>query len=350
MDKPATGEAASPPAAIDEAALAAYGCDVAFVSDESTPANLLFAEALECVPDPALAPVLSAAYDTVRAVYDNDAAATGTGRGTIIAHPARLRAIVRAAAKSNGVDPASHSLLLLLPFFDRINRVLFQHQTLAWLLGGDFQVRLYGRGWQNHPQFAPWARGPVESANVRRAIWQASRINLAASPFGAANDDMLGGVACGAFYLMRFCPADVIERFYPPVAEFCRANGITTTAELRQRAPRAMRRLVGFASRTLRMNVLSDWDDFVPHLLEVTNAEHARVRSAAAIFSSYSEVCFSSRDELLALCTRYLYDVPQRKRVAEDLRHQLTEASARVTVTVNKELLERLAASSEVAA
>jgi hypothetical protein len=347
MDKPVGFELsrASSATPLDEAALAAYGCDVAFVSDESTPANLLFADALECVPDPDLAPVLSTTYERIRAVYDNGEA------GGMISHPSRIRAIVRAAAQAHHIDPAALSLLPLLPFFERINRVLFQHQTLAWLAGGggDLQVRIYGSGWEQHPQFREFARGTIENSQARRAIWQASRISLAASPFGAANDDLLAGVASGAFYLMRFCPADVIERFYAPVAEFCRANQITTTSELRRRAPRSMRRLVGFASRTLGMDVLADWDEFVPHLLDATAT--ARVRSAAAIWpdESYPAVSFASRDELLAQCTRYLYDGPERKRVAETMRRQLTEAATRVSVTVDRELLARLS-GQEVAA
>ena len=346
MEKPVAAPASPATQAdlpLDEAALAAYGCDVSFFSDESTPANLLFADALECVPEPRLAPVLSGAYEYIRAIYERGDA------GGMVSHPSRIAAIVRSAAQSNGIDPASHALQLLLPFFDRINRVMFQHQTLSWLLGADLQVRIYGQGWERHPGFGEFARGPVSDPEVRRAIRQASRINLAASAFGAANDDTLAGIAVGAFYLMRFCPADLIERFYPPIAAFCRANQITTTADLRKRAPRPMRRLIGFASRTLRMDVLSDWDDFVPHLLDATAT--SRVRSAAVIWpASYADVCFASRDELLARCTRYLYDGPERKRVAEAMRRQLADASAKVSVTVNRELLERLSGSSEVAA
>jgi hypothetical protein len=345
MDRPVVSEVltASPVTPVDEAALATYGCDVALVSDESTPANLLFAEALECVPDPALGPVLSSAYERIRVIYDHGEA------GGMVSHPSRLRAIVRTAAEAHDIDPAALSLLPLLPFFERINRVLFQHQTLAWLADGNgLQLRIYGSGWERHPQFGEFARGPIPSAQARHAVWLASRINLAASPFGAANDDVLLGIASGAFYLMRFCPADVIERFYAPVAAFCRENQITTTAELRKRAPRSMRRLVGFASRTLGMDVLGEWDEFVPHLLDATAT--SRVRSAAAIWpETYPAVSFASRDELLAQCTRHLYDVPARKRLAEAMRRQLAEASARVSVTVDRELLARLT-GQEVAA
>ena len=102
--------------------------------------------------------------------------------------------------------------------------------------------------------------------------------------------------------------------------------------------------MLGFASRTLGFDILADWPEFVPHVLHVTST--GRARSAAAIWSSYPSVCFNSRDELLALCTRYLYDGPERQRLAEAMRRELAEAERRVSVTVNQALL----AGQEVAA
>jgi len=346
LQTPASAPASvAAPEALDETALAAFACDVAFVSDESLSADALVADAAEQLPEPDLRPVLLSAYERIRGIYE-----TGE-QGGMIAHPSRLRAIVRQAATPHGIDPFAHSLQLLLPFFDRVNRILFQQQTLAWLQGSDLKVHVYGHGWENHPALGELARGPITDAKMHRAVWQASRIHLAASPFGAATEEVQAGIRdSGAFYLMRFCPADLIERFYPPIADFCRSRGIKTTLELRSLAPRAMRKLIGFASRTLGMDVLSEWDEFVPHILDLT-ASDAPARSAAAIWSGYPAVCFHSRDELLAQCTRYLYDVPQRRRLAEQMRRELAEASSsRLTVTVNRELLTRLSATGEVAA
>jgi hypothetical protein len=341
MEKPVVSDPvdAAVDADVDEAALAAYGCDVAFTSDESTPADVLVSDAAERVDDPQFKQLLCPTYERLRATYE---------AGAMISHPSRLLAVVRESARSNSIQLNADLLTPLLPFVDRVNRVLFQHQTLTWLTGGDLKVRLYGAGWESHPTFSHLACGTIDTPQIHRIVWRASRIHLAASPFGAATEDVLAGISAGAFHLMRFCPADLIERFYPPIAEFCRSRGIRTTLELRSLAPRSMRRLVGFASRTLGMDVLSEWEDFVPQLLHVTSG--ARSRSAGAIWSSYAAICFHTRDELLACCTRYLYDGPERKRLADEMRRQLAESIARVTVSVDRELLTRLSASDEVAA
>jgi hypothetical protein len=81
----------------------------------------------------------------------------------------------------------------------------------------------------------------------------------------------------------------------------------------------------------------------VPHLLNV--AATGRARSAAALWSSYPAVAFASRDELVTMCTKYLYDVPARARLAEEMRRELRERLERVRVTVNPAVTQTTAAA-----
>ena len=315
-----------------ESALAAFGCDVALISDDGQPADAQVAAAVQRTAEPGVKHLLWETFARLRGEYEN---------GGMVSHPARVLAIVRQCAAAGGMELSATQVLPLAQFFDHINRALFQQQTIAWLAdSGEFKIRLYGAGWNEHPTFAALSRGPIESVEMRRAIWRASRINLAMGPYGAISERVLDGIAAGGFFLMRFCPADVIERFYPPIAEFCQVYGITTTSELRSFATRSMRRLLGFASRTLGIDVLGDWPDFVPHVLKIASSGHAR--SAAALWSSYPAVSFASRDQLLALCTRYLYDTPQRLALAEEMRRQLTDHAKRVSVSVDRDLLSQL--------
>jgi len=231
----------------------------------------------------------------------------------------------------------------MLGFLDHVNRVLFQHQTLSWLIACEMKIRVYGAGWERHPTFNKLAMGPIEDSRTRSLVWRATRINLALGPYGVASERVLDGIAGGGFFLMRFCPADVIERFYPPIAVFCQEQRITTNAELKDRASTGIKRLLTFASRTLGMNILVDWPDFVPHVREIIAT--GKCRSAAALWSSYPVVSFHNRDELLALCERFLYDGPARQRLADEMRRELAEASRRIRVSVNRSVTS----SSELA-
>ena len=67
----------------------------------------------------------------------------------------------------------------LLDFFlQRINNALFRHQALHWIADLGLNLRLYGKGWEKHPRFGRFARGPADNETQIGAIYRASRINL----------------------------------------------------------------------------------------------------------------------------------------------------------------------------
>ena len=321
--------AATDVARLDEAALAAFGCDVSFISDDSTPAEDLVARAAEAAPSHDLKHLLWEIFERCRADYR---------AGSPIQHTAAVATRIRQAYATLGVQPTPQQHAELLGFFVEVNRVLFQHETLGWLThDANFKLHLYGRGWEKHPTLARHARGPVGNDRVRQAIYRASKINLSASPFGAVTPHLLEGIGAGGFFLMRFCAADLIERFFPPLIDFCARERIHTNAALSDQATPGVRELLAFASRTLGVDVLREWPDFVPHLLSL-RAQPRDGRSAAVLWPEhYPQVCFSSRDELLALAAKFLYDQPQRRALADAMRRQLANpAEPRVSVQVTR--------------
>jgi hypothetical protein len=316
--------------AVDESALAAFGCDVSFVSDEGIPAETLITTAVEQATSPEMRHLMWDVFARVRGEYD---------AGGMICHPSRLLALIHESALNLGTELSAIAARPMLGLFDRINRVLFEQQTLGWLAESELKVRIYGNGWEHNPSFARLSRGAIENEQMLCAVWRASRINLAAGTYGAVSQPVTDGIAAGGFFLMRFCPADVIERIYPPIAQFCRENAIMTNAALRGASDGGVRRLVSFACRTLGIDVLTDWPDFVPQVLSI--ASSGRVRSAAAIWSCYPAVAFNSRDELLGLCSRYLYNVPARERLAEQMRRELAGGAQRLRVSIDRQLISQ---------
>src|SRR6185437_8319905 len=242
------------------------------------------------------------------------------------------------------IDPAEFESLVV--FFDHISDVMFQHQTLGWLGGCDFQIHLYGQGWQNHPTLARFARGSIESDAMRVAIYRASRINLAAGVNGAVGDELIQGISVGGFFLLRYSPADVVERVFPPLGDYCARHGITSNAQLREQATPAICGLIDFLSHTVGINALNAWPDLPDALRDAATTGY--IKSAAAIWAQYPAVAFGSRDELIGMIGRYLYDGPERQRVAEDMRRQLVGRFEHVQL--NRRLLSGPPVSSEVAA
>ena len=296
----------------DPSTLGRLTCDVSFVSDDSSPPETLVAREAERVQRTVPPAVMWDVFQRMRGEY---------ATGGILPHSSFVTTRVRQALVAAAVELPDDQLPPLIDFFDHLNRVMFQHQTIAWLAGGDFRLHLYGRGWEEHSTFAQFARGVIEGDAMRIAVHRASRINLAAGAYGAVDQRVIEGVSVGGFFLMRFCAADLIERFFPPLHAFCDEHRITSNADLSERASADVRRLMEFASRTLGLDVLDAWPDFVGALRAADEAGYAR--SAATVWPQYPSVCFSTRDELIGLVGRYLYDVPERQRLADEMRRQL---------------------------
>jgi hypothetical protein len=314
------------PPALDETALAPLRCDLAFISDDNAPAQALVDGERERIDCSATRRLVGEVSDRLTSEYQG---------GGFLAHPAQLVYRIRHAAAACGIGPGELRLAPLLQLFDRINRALFREQTLGWLVDCDFKVHLYGEGWDRHEKLARLSRGPVEGDAHRRAIWRATRINLAAAPNGAVSGAVSDGIIAGGFFLLRFCPADVIERLYPPIYRFCVDQRIETNARLDLAAPPGIRSLVRLASRTLGIDLLTEWPDFVPHILATCASE--QTRCAAVLWpDEYPQVAFSTRDELMALATRYLYDGPERLRLANTMRRALHERTHHVKVSVSR--------------
>ena len=114
-------------------------------------------------------------------------------------------------------------LRLKLPVddFDRLarwlthpfNDALYRQQALRWAAGSagelGLTLALYGNGWENHPEFAPFARGPVAYGQPLADLTRRSRINLQVVPYLCLHQRLLDGLMAGGFFLVRTHPADV---------------------------------------------------------------------------------------------------------------------------------------------
>lgn len=306
---------------IPVSALASLSCDVAFISDHTTPPHVIVAREIDRLQDPQLSTLYWNTFDRMRGDYE---------AGGFLPHSAWIANRVRHAMAATSIEISPTKFAAALAFFDDVNQAMFEHQTLAWLAGSEFKLHLYGAGWENHPTFSPYARGAIEDDSTRLAIYRASRINLHAGAYGVVKQQLIDTITTGGFVLMRYCPADLIERFYPPIWEFCSSLQITSNEELAELATPGVRSLLAFAGRTIGLDILNQWPDFVAHVNR--SADRAYTSSAATLWAQYPAVAFSTRDELIGLISKYLYDVPERQRLAEEMRRQLTTRFAHIRV------------------
>jgi hypothetical protein len=308
-----------------------YSCDVSFVSHASMTADAIVQEQLNNTTEASSRKLIADVYDRLRAIYDG---------GGCISHPLRMRTLVDQSARTLGLalDQAQMPALISL-LTQRVNNALFRHQSLLWLADLGLDVRLYGKGWERHPQLSRFARGPADNAAELCTIYQASRINMQVTPHGAVHQRLFEGVAAGAFFLLRAQPVDEVDALYRPLAEWCEREAIVDDADLRRRAtPEVLELLKQFQ----RMTHLDPFGLEFPLTHEIRlSADGGFALAAAGAIPEYEAVAFDSFRELRAKVTHYLARPEERARIAESMRQRVLERYTYTAVT--KQLLSMIA-------
>jgi hypothetical protein len=95
-----------------------------------------------------------------------------------------------------------------------LNNALYRQQALRWVARVaddlDLDLALYGPGWDQHPDFAQYAKGPVEYGPALEQLTRDSKINLQIIPSFCLHQRLLDGLVAGGFFLVRQHPTDVL--------------------------------------------------------------------------------------------------------------------------------------------
>jgi hypothetical protein len=312
-----TNEVRFQPRRLSSDEYARYGCDISFVSHCSSPAELVLAAELARQSAPEAKALLERAFAKLESRY---------GQGECVAMPFEFRRIIDESCNEIGVTLDDGSALMNV-LTARFNNTMFRHQTLGWLADlaeqQHLRLHLYGRGWENHPRFARYARGIADNETQLSAIYRASHINLQVSPFGAAHQRVFDGLSAGAFFLFRACPGDRADRIYRDLWNWCVAHNVRTDHQLQTRADDHVRAWIDELTRINGREPFELGYDFVSEL-SVTAADGFS-RNAATLWDQYDQVAFDSREQLHRLVRHFLHDDAGRAAITRDMRQRVLE-------------------------
>ena len=318
-----------------------FACDVSFVSHCSTPAKTLLEQEIAKQNTPESKRVLEAIFERLSARY-------AAGESITMRH--EFMSIIDESLQAARLSVENPAPLLNI-FSHKINNALFRHQTLEWLAELDVRLNLYGRGWENNPRFAQFARGIADNENQLSAIYQASKINLQVTPFGAAHQRMFDGLAAGGFFLLRACPGDRADRIYRDLWDWCVANDVRTDAQLRKSMDAAAR---GYIDELARINGVSPLEVGYEFMTELSVlAAGGFTRNASTLWAEYDRVAFANKEQLHARVQHFLYDDADRAQVVRGMRERVLEcvtykAIAKQTLEfVTNDLLKQRASGDE---
>ncbi|NLH50640.1 MAG: glycosyltransferase [Myxococcales bacterium] len=175
-----------------------YGCEVSYISNISWPperyAEESIAEAGRGDPH-----YKRAAYDLLAALVER------YERGEILYLEAEYRALIESLPSAAPLTPAARKRLAV-DFLAGAGAAIFRHGPLLALSAAGFDLRLYGRDWDQHPRLAKHARGLAEHGEETNLIFNASAINLHLNQMGNVHNRLIDGYAAGGFFLVHHHP------------------------------------------------------------------------------------------------------------------------------------------------
>lgn len=299
-----------------------FGCDVSYVSHASVPADVLLQEHVDKQSD-AGKRLLHDVYDRMQAHYEHG----GQALSDVL-----IRLIMEQSMQSLRIGLAEADIKSLVFFFNQsISNAMFRHQTLGWLGELGVDLRIYGRGWEEHPTLSRYARGIADNIHDLGAIYRASKINIQVTPHGAVHQRLLDGLTAGGFFLMRWHPGDEVGPIYQQLWEWCRQREISSEEQLRDQADAQVHEMI------VRINELegSPATRREMTVFDVMNGhrENNFMTSAASIWPEYPSVAFNTRDELADRVRRFLASAGEREQIAQSMRQAVVERTSYTSIS-----------------
>ncbi len=208
--------------------------------------------------------------------------------------------------------------------FHPLNDALYRQQALRWARDAadtmSLSFAIYGNGWEEHPDFAAYARGPVQYGPALEALTRASRFNLQIVPYLCLHQRLLDGLVAGGFYLIRRHRADTVAR---QLLEFLLAH--VPTAHKLELARRALSEpfrgeLDRLAAALKPAIATSEQDDPV----EAVRAWHEMglVERDRQILPRFDLTSFDDAQSLRLAIARFTADPDLREQVQQEQRQQ----------------------------
>ncbi|MCH7994426.1 MAG: hypothetical protein IIB57_08275, partial [Planctomycetes bacterium] len=303
-----------------ESQLAAHRCDISFVSNQSRPPRVFheeFVRTRSCAAD--VERLLEYLYESIMRRIAEQPKTAGCRSA---------KSLLEQAQRDLGIRGGSPEVLdaIAQQYIFPLTELAYRQATLEW--AADYcdrtgrSLHLYGNGWSDHPRFSRYDRGFAENGQQLRAIYQASRINLQITTYGAVHQRLLDGLAAGGFFLIRYCPTDVIHNLVPRLLRLVDecdivADRVYQTEDLPE-----------LADAWLEWRTLHG-EDTGGSSLQIPEESLFRLRAlasngfrhvAGAHFERYGEVAFADATGFTAMVDRFLNNEDDRRELVSSMR------------------------------
>jgi hypothetical protein len=213
------------------------------------------------------------------------------------------------------------------------------------------RLGLYGKGWERHPRFAGYARGPVAYGADLEAVTRRSRINLQIVPYLCLHQRLLDGLIAGGFYLIRRHPADTEVGELLAFLDRNGACGARDEAHAHELVPADGRDELARRVEACRPSLATSPADDVVELARQWR-EFGLLDADATALPGFGETSFSNADEFRRQVRRFLADgaardaVRQRQRASVVRRFSYVAGIGQVLDQIGRLVAENASAGS----
>jgi len=191
---------------------------------------------------------------------------------------------------------------------------LYRQQALRWAAQAadelGLSLCLYGKGWDQNPEFKRFARGPVAYGKALDELTVQSAINLQVVPYLSLHQRLLDGISAGGFFLIREHESDVVPQQMLDMLEQYGDASVRTLPAARGAIPSSasneFEQLVQGCIRTLcsqgsedpiemvrhwqEAQILAPGEGILPHFQQVSFTDAASLRQRTEHFVSNPEL------------------------------------------------------------
>jgi len=289
-----------------------YRCDVSFVSHASATTQQIVEEEAARSSSPRTRKLLDDLLGRFGAIYD---------AGGCVTEPGHLQTVIDNTLRDNQVTCEGGTLLDMV--MHRLNNALFRHQAIGWLADLGVDLHLYGKGWERHPRFARFARGVADNQVQLSMIYQASTINLHASPFGSAHQRVFEGLAAGGFFLLRGVAGDATERLFQQAWDWCQRRGVRSAGELNAQTDETLAAILSAVQSATGSDPRADMPFFFATLKEA--ALGGFCPTASTLWNEFDQVAFWNKEQLGRQVQHFLSNADDRRETAAAMRARSLE-------------------------
>ncbi|MDB5291824.1 MAG: hypothetical protein JWL69_3065, partial [Phycisphaerales bacterium] len=227
----------------------------------------------------------------------------------------------------------------------------YRHQSLRWAAAAADEMgltfALYGKGWEDHPEFARYARGPVAAGQPLHELTRRAAINLQIAPYLCLHQRLLDGICGGAFFLVREHVSDVAPQAMLELLESHCPPGISRLADARSQIPATARDQFDRLAQDCRTSLCSMGTEDPIEMVRAWQ-EAQLIDPSSGVLPHLKDVSFTDAASLRARLERFVHAPQERDRIVGEQRQcilaRLTYAAAmeRIARQIGRRLSDRL--------